>query len=36
MINQAIKDDAKKQAGSIYRWNAPHAIGYLFTTHFYN
>lgn len=33
MIPEAIKKDAMKQAGSIYHWNAPHAIGYLFTNH---
>lgn len=31
MISKAVKNDARAQAGSIYRMNAPRAIGYLFT-----
>lgn len=31
MITERVKKDARTTVGSIYRMNAPHAIGYLFT-----
>lgn len=31
VISKAVKKDARAQAGSIYRMNAPRSIGYLFT-----
>ena len=30
-FSQSLKDDVKSQVGSIFSWNAPNAIGYLFT-----
>lgn len=30
-MKESLKKDVMEQVGSIYRMNAPHAIGYLFT-----